>query len=99
MLERFYDPQEGSIQLDGQEIKNLNLTDMRRHIGYVSQEPILFNTSIRENLLFAKPDATEGEIIEALKDANAWDFITKKFATGLDTMVGSGGGQLSGGQK
>ena len=72
---------------------------MRSRIGYVSQEPILFNTSIRENLTFAKADATEAEMIEALKDANAWDFISKKFSTGLDTMVGSGGGQLSGGQK
>ena len=99
MLERFYDPQEGTIELDGQDIKTLNLTEMRKQIGYVSQEPILFNTTIRENLLFAKPDATEEEMKEALKDANAWDFISKKFSTGLDTMVGSGGGQLSGGQK
>ena len=71
---------------------------MRRQIGYVSQEPILFNTTIRENLLFAKPDATEEEMKEALKDANAWEFITK-FDKGLKTIVGSGGGQLSGGQK
>jgi len=63
----------------------------------VSQEPILFNTSIRENLLFAKPDATEDDMINALKDANAWSFIKDKFKEGLETEVGSGGGQLSGG--
>lgn len=73
---------------------------MRQCIGYVSQEPVLFNFTIRENMLFAKPDATDDEIIQALKDANAWDFIQKKMGTkGLDTNVGSAGGQLSGGQK
>jgi len=97
MLERFYDPQEGTIELDGQDIKTLNLTELRKQIGYVSQEPILFNTTIRENLLFAKSNATEAEMIDALKDANAWDFISKKFSTGLDTMGVSGGGQLAGG--
>jgi len=61
---------------------------------------VLFNTSIRENLLFAKPDATEDEIIEALKAANAWDFIQDKMAEdGIDTIVGATGGKLSGGQK
>jgi ATP-binding cassette subfamily B (MDR/TAP) protein 1 len=67
-------------------------------IGYVSQEPILFNTTIKENMLFAKPDAADDEIIGALKAANAWDFINK-MDKGLETSVGSGGGQLSGGQK
>lgn len=79
--------------------KSLNLTSVRNQIGYVSQEPVLFNTTIRENLLFAKPDATEDEIENALKAANAWDFIMQKFPDGLETMVGQGGGQLSGGQK
>ena len=59
---------------------------------------MLFNTTIRENMLFSKPDATEEEIIEALKNANAWDFIQKNMSEkGLDTVVGSSGGQLSGG--
>ena len=75
------------------------MTSFRHMIGYVSQEPVLFNTTIRENLLFAKPDAAEDEIIDALKAANAWDFIKNKMDKGLDTSVGSGGGQLSGGQK
>jgi|TARA_B110000285_G_C14827701_1_gene469448 ATP-binding cassette, subfamily B (MDR/TAP), member 1 len=99
MIERFYDPTSGQVLLDGENVRSLNLTSMRQMIGYVSQEPILFNTTIRENMMFAKPDATEAEIIEALKAANAWDFIKSKMESGLDTSVGSGGGQLSGGQK
>lgn len=73
---------------------------MRRLIGYVGQEPVLFNTSIKENMLFAKPDATDEEIIEALKAANAYDFIIEKMGTqGINVEVGGAGGQLSGGQK
>jgi ATP-binding cassette subfamily B (MDR/TAP) protein 1 len=75
LLERFYDPTGGQILLDGEDIKNVNLKSMRQLIGYVGQEPVLFNASIKENMLFAKPDATEEEIIQALKDANAWSFI------------------------
>jgi ATP-binding cassette, subfamily B (MDR/TAP), member 1 len=84
LLERFYDPDEGNITLDGEDIRNLNLRKMRQLIGYVGQEPVLFNTSIRENMLFAKPDATEQEIQEALIAANAWDFI-KDLEKGIDT--------------
>lgn len=62
MIERFYNPSSGSITLDGHPIESLDLRKMRRMIGYVGQEPVLFNTSIRENLLFAKPDATESEM-------------------------------------
>jgi ABC-type multidrug transport system fused ATPase/permease subunit len=73
---------------------------LRQNIGYVGQEPVLFNTTIRENMYFAKPDATDEEIKDALKAANAWDFIqTKMSETGIDTQVGATGGQLSGGQK
>lgn len=72
--------------LDGQDIRTLNLRSMRQLIGYVGQEPVLFNASIKENMLFAKPDATNDEIIQALKDANAWSFILKKMSkTGIDT--------------
>jgi ATP-binding cassette subfamily B (MDR/TAP) protein 1 len=59
MIERFYNPTDGSIKLDGNEISSLDLRYMRRSIGYVGQEPVLFNTSIKENMLFAKPDATD----------------------------------------
>ena len=62
MIERFYNPSSGSITLNGHPIESLDLRKMRRMIGYVGQEPVLFNTSIRENLLFAKPDATESEM-------------------------------------
>lgn len=70
----------------------------RQLIGYVGQEPALFALSIRENLLFAKEDATEEEMIDALKKANAYDFVTK-MEKGLDTFVGTSGIQISGGQK
>ena len=66
-------------------------------VGYVGQEPVLFNTSVRENMKFSKPDATDDEIVEALKMANAWDFIGS--IEKLDMSVGPGGNQLSGGQK
>jgi len=72
--------------IDGVNIKDLNLNSFRQHIGYVSQEPILFNTTIKENLLFSKPDATDQEIEQALKDANAWSFIQNKLGEkGINT--------------
>lgn len=66
LIERFYDADSGSIEIDGQDIKKLNLKQLRQNIGYVSQEPVLFNFSIRENMHFAAPDATEEEIMTAL---------------------------------
>ena len=98
LIERFYNPLSGIIKVDGVSIDKYNLRELRKIIGYVGQEPVLFNTSIRENMLFSKSDATEEEIIDALKAANAWDFISKNMSEkGLDTMVGGAGGQLSGG--
>lgn len=76
----------------------LKLRAFRKQIGYVSQEPVLFNCSIRENIKMGYADATEEEIIEALKMTNAWEFI-QQYPSGLDTQVGANGGQLSGGQK
>ena len=74
-------------------LKDINLTSLRNEIGFVSQEPILFNTTIKENLLFAKPDATDKEIEEALRAANAWKFIHQVMKEkGVDTLVGSSGG-------
>ena len=75
MIERFYQPDSGSITLDGTPIDQLDLRKMRQLIGYIGQEPVLFNTTIRENMLFAKPHATNDEIEDALKQASAWDFI------------------------
>eukprot|EP00347_Sterkiella_histriomuscorum_P015933 403355132 len=100
LLERFYDPDQGDVFIDGQNLKEINLRDYRSKVGYVSQEPILFNTSIKANLLYCKPTATDDEVIEALKSANAWDFINEKMGKdGIYTNVGNSGGQLSGGQK
>lgn len=97
-MERFYNPEHGQVFLDNVDIAKLDLRSYRQAIGYVGQEPVLFNCSIRDNMLFARPDAPESEIIEALKASNAWDFI-QKMDKGLDTMVGGSGGSLSGGQK
>lgn len=98
MVERFYKNDSGTITVDGQPIESLDLRAFRRLMGYVGQEPVLFNATIRENMKFAKPDATDDEIKEALEHANALDFINK-ISTGLDTIVGGSGGSLSGGQK
>ncbi|CAK64833.1 unnamed protein product (macronuclear) [Paramecium tetraurelia] len=101
LIERFYDCEEGEVLFggtDGINVKDLDLVDLRSRIGLVGQEPVLFATSIKENLLYGKTDATESEMIDALKKANAWDFVSK-MDKGLETYVGIGGGQLSGGQK
>jgi len=98
LLMRFYDPDEGSITLDGVNLKDLDLYWLRGQIGYVGQEPVLFATTIKENLLYGKEDATDEEIESALKQAEAMNFISK-LKDKLDTYVGTGGGQMSGGQK
>lgn len=90
-MERFYDPDSGSVLLDGKDYKTLNLRSMRQLIGYVGQEPVLFNTTIKENMLFAKPDATDEQIEKALRDSNAWDFI-EEFPDRINTQVGGSGG-------
>lgn len=78
----------------------MNVRDFRRYVGYVGQEPVLFNSTIKQNLLYGKPTATDEEVISALKMANAWKFIEDKMgAEGINTNVGNSGGQLSGGQK
>ena len=98
MLERFYDPQSGSIELDGVNIKDINVSHLRSSIGYVGQEPTLFATSIRANIQHGNPNATFEEIQEAARMANAHSFIMS-FSDGYDTQVGDKGSQLSGGQK
>lgn len=98
MLERFYDPKSGSIELDGVNIKELNVSHLRSVIGYVGQEPTLFATSIRANIQYGNPEATFEQIQEAARLANAHDFISA-FSDGYDTQVGDKGSQLSGGQK
>ena len=98
LLMRFYDVQGGSISVDGTDIRDFDLTTFRTAIGLVPQDIILFGGSIRENLLYGNPDATEQEIVEAAKQANCWEFINS-FQEGLDTIVGERGVKLSGGQK
>lgn len=98
LLNRFYDPSEGVIYIDGIDVKKYKLKDYRNQFAIVLQEPILFSTTISENIRYGKPDATEKEIIEAAKSANAYAFIIK-FKDGFDTMVGDRGMTLSGGER
>ena len=77
LIERFYDPSSGSVTLDGKNLKDLNLKWMRDNIGYVGQEPVLFATSIKENMKLVSEDATDEQIWSALKKANADDFVGK----------------------
>jgi ATP-binding cassette subfamily B (MDR/TAP) protein 1 len=98
LVERFYDPTAGEILIDGKPLKGINLRNYRQQIGYVGQEPVMFNMSIKDNILMGKPTASDKEIEEALKAVNAWDFVSK-YTNGINEHVGAGGGQLSGGQK
>lgn len=98
LVMRFYDPIEGRITLDGVDLRDLDLIWLREQIGYVGQEPVLFATTIKENLLFGNEKASDDEIDEALRKAQAYDFVYG-LEQKLDTYVGEGGGQLSGGQK
>jgi len=98
LIERFYDPQGGAIMLDGRDIRELNLRWLRQQIGMVSQEPVLFATSILENIMYGRDNASREEVEEATKSANAHSFIAQ-FPEGYDTQVGERGIQLSGGQK
>ena len=98
LLMKFYQVNFGEITLDEKPIQHWNLKQLRSNIGIVPQEVLLFGGSIRENIAYAKPGATEEEIINAAKKANAWQFIGK-FPEGLDTLVGERGVKLSGGQR
>jgi ATP-binding cassette subfamily B (MDR/TAP) protein 1 len=98
LIERFYDPLQGSVMIDGRNIRNLHLQSLRQHIGLVSQEPTLFAGTIRDNIVYGKKDATEAEIIEAARAANAHNFISA-LPNGYQTFSGERGVQLSGGQK
>jgi len=95
---RFYDVNSGSINIDGYNLKKLKKESLRNLIGLVTQDSILFNDSIKNNLLIAKADASEKEIIECLKIANAWEFV-KKLPKGIETNIGDSGNKLSGGQQ
>jgi ATP-binding cassette, subfamily B, bacterial len=98
LLLRFYELGSGSIEVDGRPISEYDVSAFRRNIAIVPQEVLLFGGSIRENILYGKPSASEEEIIAAAQKANAWDFI-QSFPEGLDTLVGERGVKLSGGQR
>ncbi len=98
LIPRLYDVDEGRVTFDGVDVRKLDLGFLRAQVGVVSQETYLFNGSIRENLLYAKPDATEAEMEAALKKANIWEFVQDQ-PEKLDAMVGNRGLKLSGGEK
>ena len=98
LIERFYDPNEGSVTLDGRDLRTLNVKWLRQQIGLVQQEPKLFECTIRENIALGAPGASDDQIERAARLANAHDFI-QAFPKGYDTDVGALGDQLSGGQR
>ncbi|ETW04341.1 hypothetical protein H310_04637 [Aphanomyces invadans] len=98
LLERYYDPLQGVVKLDGHDLRSFNVKWLRAQVGLVGQEPSLFSCSIADNIRYGKPDATLEDVYAAAKQANAYDFISA-FPLGFDTQVGERGAQLSGGQK
>nr|4M1M_A Chain A, Multidrug resistance protein 1A [Mus musculus]4M1M_B Chain B, Multidrug resistance protein 1A [Mus musculus]6UJN_A Chain A, ATP-dependent translocase ABCB1 [Mus musculus] len=98
LMQRLYDPLDGMVSIDGQDIRTINVRYLREIIGVVSQEPVLFATTIAENIRYGREDVTMDEIEKAVKEANAYDFIMK-LPHQFDTLVGERGAQLSGGQK
>ena len=98
LLPRFYDPQEGSIEIDGQNIKNVNLHSLRKEISIVDQNVTLFDDTIFNNIKYAKPNASEEEIYKAAEQSMCLDFI-EKLENKYRTMIGENGVRLSGGEK
>lgn len=98
ILSRFYDPQRGQILIDGHSLESFEPDTLREHIGMVAQEPLLFSGTIASNVQYGRLDASEGEVIQALKAARAWEFVSQ-FPDGINTRIGERGVRLSGGQK
>lgn len=98
LVTRFYDVNQGAIKIDGIDIRNITKRSLRNLMGLVTQDSILFNDTVRNNISLGKIDATEQQVIDALKIANAWEFV-KNLPQGLDTNIGDSGNKLSGGQK
>jgi subfamily B ATP-binding cassette protein MsbA len=98
LIPRFFDPMQGQVRVDDQDVRNVQVQSLREQTGIVPQESLLFGGTVRENILYGKLDATEAEVIEAARAANAHDFILQ-LAHGYDTVVGERGVKLSGGQR
>ena len=98
LVPRFFDPRSGSIQVDGYDLRSVKQADLRANIALVSQEPVLFNETIADNIRLGRPSATEAEVQEAARLAGAWEFISAQ-PQGFDTLVGERGSRLSGGQR
>jgi len=98
LIPRFYDVDTGSVKIDGHDVRDITVNSLRRNIGMVLQNPILFSGTILDNIRYGKPDATMSEVVEACKAANAFDFIAK-LPKQFESEVGEGGNFLSGGQK
>ena len=98
LIPRFYEVRAGAIRIDGADIRDYKLRSLRKNIGIVRQDPFLFDSTIRDNILFGKTDSSEPELIEAAKEANSYDFI-QSLPDGFDSLVGEHGVRLSGGQK
>ncbi len=98
LIPRFYDVTDGSVRIDGTDVRDITMQSLRSHIGVVQQDVYLFSGTIAENILYGRPSASREEVIQAAKDAGAYEFIMK-FENGFDTYVGERGVKLSGGQK
>lgn len=98
LVPRFYDPSEGRILIDGMDLKEVTLTSLRAQIAIVSQETVLFDESVRANIAYGRPDASEEEIVQAARAGYAWEFI-EELPDGLDALIGENGVTLSGGQR
>jgi ATP-binding cassette subfamily B protein/subfamily B ATP-binding cassette protein MsbA len=99
LISRFFDPVSGSVRLDGIDLRDVRLRDVRGQIGLVNQETLLFDDTVLNNIRYGRPHATRDEVIEASKQAHAHKFIEQKLEKGYQTVVGQGGGRLSGGQR
>ena len=99
LIPRFFDPVQGSVKLDGVDLKNFKKIDLRRQMGIVTQETLLFNDTISQNIRYGTPEATEESVIAAAKQAHGHEFIMDKLEEGYDTVVGQQGNRLSGGQR
>jgi ATP-binding cassette subfamily B protein len=98
LLMRLYDPQEGAVRLDGHDVRDVQLSSLRSHLGYVSQEPFLFGGTVRENVAYGREAVSDEAVTEALRKAGALEFV-RELRNGVDTVVGERGVKLSGGQR